>query len=75
MKGVDKNAESSALKELLLNKVKELGEPDSTIIIQKYFYERNAKEISSLIGMNHAAVRMRCSRAVKKLRSLLRDFY
>ncbi len=72
---VDKNAESSALKELLLNKVNELGEPDSTIIIQKYFYERNAKEISSLIGMNHAAVRMRCSRAVKKLRSLLRNFY
>ncbi|MBQ3947049.1 MAG: sigma-70 family RNA polymerase sigma factor [Ruminococcus sp.] len=53
--------------------MKELGEPDSIIIIQKYYYERNAKEIGRLIGMNAAAVRMRCTRAIKKLRSLLSD--
>ncbi|MBQ6181871.1 MAG: sigma-70 family RNA polymerase sigma factor [Ruminococcus sp.] len=72
---VEENAEHSAMTDLLLQKIKDLGEPDSTIIIQKYFYERNAKEISRMIGMNHAAVRMRCTRAIKKLRSLLRDFY
>lgn len=70
---IDRNAENSAMTELLLQKIKELGEPDSSIIIQKYFYERNAKEIGRMIGMNHATVRMRCARAVKKLRSLLED--
>lgn len=72
---VDKNAENSAMTELILQKIKELGEPDSTIIIQKYFYERNANEIGRMVGMKSAAVRMRCARAMKKLRSLLRDFY
>ena len=71
---IDRNAENAELSKILLEKIKELGEPDSTIIIQRYFYERNAKEIGSMIGMNHSAVRMRCSRAVKKLRGLMKDF-
>lgn len=70
---IDRNAEKSVMTELLLQRIKELGEPDSTIIIQKYFYERNAKEIGRMIGMKHATVRMRCAREVKKLRSLLED--
>ena len=65
--------ENSVMTELLLQRIKELGETDSTIIIQKYYYERNAKEIGRMIGMKHATVRMRCARAVKKLRSLLED--
>lgn len=71
---IDRTAESSVMTELLLRRIKELGEPDSSIIIQKYFYERNAKEIGRMLGMSHAAVRVRCARAVKKLRSLLDDF-
>lgn len=71
---IDRTAESSVMTELLLRRIKELGEPDSSIIIQKYFYERNAKEIGRMLGMSHAAVRVRCARAVKKLRSLLGDF-
>ena len=68
---IERRAESSVMTELLLQKIKELGEPDSSIIIQKYFYERNAREIGDMLGMSHAAVRVRCARAVKKLRSLL----
>ena len=71
---IDRNAESSVMTELLLRRIKELGEPDSSIIIQKYFYERNAKEIGRMLGMSHVAVRVRCARAIKKLRSLLGDF-
>lgn len=70
---VDRNAEDSAISELILHRIKELGEPDSAIIIQKFFYERSADEIGRIVGMKPAAVRMRCSRAVKKLRSLLAD--
>lgn len=68
---IEQNVENSERTALILQKIKELGEPDSTIIIQKYYYERNAGEIGRLVGMNPAAVRMRCSRAIKKLRSLL----
>jgi RNA polymerase sigma-70 factor (ECF subfamily) len=70
---LEQRMEDSERTALILRKIKELGEPDSTIIIQKYYYERNAKEIGRLIGMNSAAVRMRCTRAIKKLRSLLGD--
>lgn len=70
---MEQNIEDSERTSFILQKIKELGEPDSIIIIQKYYYERNAKEIGRLIGMNAAAVRMRCTRAIKKLRSLLSD--
>ena len=69
-----RNAEERAMTELLLRRIKELGEPDSSIIIQKYFYEQNANEIGRMMNMKPATVRMRCARAMKKLRGLLSDF-
>lgn len=72
---VDQNAENSEMTRILLEKIEELGEPDSAIIIQKYFYGQNANEIGRTVDMKPATVRMRCARAMKKLRSLLRDFY
>ena len=72
---VDRNAENSDMTRQLLQKVKELGEPDSAIIIQKFFYGQNANEIGRMLDIKPATVRMRCTRAIKKLRSLLRDFY
>ena len=72
---VDQNAENSEMTRLLLEKIEELGEPDSAIIIQKYFYGQNANEIGRTVNMKPATVRMRCARAMKKLHSLLRDFY
>ena len=58
-------------KVLKLRKVEELGEPDSTIIIQKYFFMRSSAEISKLVSLTPEAVRVRCSRALKKLRETL----
>ncbi len=55
----------------LFQAVKSLGEPDSVILIQKYYYDRNASEIARTLHMNPVAVRMRISRALKRLRSLL----
>ena len=51
--------------------IKELGEPDSTIIIQQYYYNRTAKEIAESISMTSAAVQKRSSRAKQKLKLLL----
>lgn len=64
-------AELSELRSLLYRKVTELDEPDSTIIIQKYFYGRSSREIAGIVGISADNVRARCSRAVKKLKEML----
>ncbi|WP_455529503.1 sigma-70 family RNA polymerase sigma factor [Ruminococcus sp.] len=58
---------------IILDKIKELGEPDSTIIIQQYYYNRTAKEISKNISMTATAVQKRSSRAKQKLKMLLAE--
>ena len=55
----------------MLDAVKALGEPDTTIIIQKYYYNRSSDEIAEMVEMKPAAVRKRVSRAVNKLRDML----
>ena len=67
------DAERSAMTEQMLSEIAALGEPDNTIIIQKYFYDRKAKEIAAVTGLSPAMVRLRCSRALKKLRKKLSD--
>ena len=70
---VEAEAENNELSEQLLKCVSELGYPDSVIIIQKYYYSRNSKEIAEMTGLNAAAVRVRCGRAIKRLRKLLEE--
>ena len=72
----DDITEKTELKEqssIILGKIKELGDPDSTIIIQQYYYNRTAKEIAKSISMSAAAVQKRSSRAKQKLRILLTE--
>ncbi len=66
------NAENAAVNALLIKEIAALGEPDSTIIIQRYFYDRKSREIADIVGISPAAVRLRCSRALKKLRNALK---
>lgn len=56
---------------LILDKIKSLGEPDSDIIIQKYYYDRSSNEIAEYLNITSANVRMRLSRAIKRLKKLL----
>ena len=67
------STEQSELRQLLYDKVEELGEPDSTIIIQKYYYGRSSKEIAKIVDMTSDNVRTRCSRAIKRLREMLHE--
>ncbi|MBQ6182219.1 MAG: sigma-70 family RNA polymerase sigma factor [Ruminococcus sp.] len=67
------NAEQSELNRTLLELIKSLGKPDSTIIIEKYYYGRSAAEIGRLVHLSPMMVRVRSSRALKKLRKLLSD--
>ena len=68
---VENITERSDMRSTLLRLIKSLGEPDSDIIIQKYYYNMNSKEIANKNSMSPEAVRMRCSRALKKLKELL----
>ena len=65
------DAERSELTRLLIEQINALGEPDSVIIVQKYFFERNSIEIGRIIGMNPITVRNRLSRALKRLKPVL----
>lgn len=66
-------AEKNELRLTLLRLVEELGEPDATIIIQKYYYGMNSKEIAETVSLEPAAVRVRCSRAIKRLKEKLAE--
>ena len=63
--------ERKELQKAVFDQIKALGEPDSTIIIQKYYYDRSSKEIAAQLSMTSVAVRSRCSRALKKLKQSL----
>ena len=68
---ISENAENKERSRIILNKIKELGEPDSTIIIQQYFYNRTAREIADSVSLTASNVQRRSSRARDKLRKLL----
>jgi len=71
---VEEDAENTLLRKVLLEKIKELGEPDSSIIIQKYYYNRKSAEIAAITGLTPATVRKRCGRAIKRLKQELSQF-
>ena len=56
---------------ILLDKIKELGEPDTTIIIKQYYYNMTVAEIGKAISMTAAAVQKRSVRAREKLKKML----
>lgn len=70
---VDELAEKAETGNAVLNAVSSLGEPDSTIIMQKYYYGRNSADIADMVGMRADAVRKRLSRAMDKLKKILTD--
>ena len=74
-KAVDiaERAENTELLNIVLDRIDKLGEPDSSIVISKYIYGRSSNETASFLGMSAANVRMRLSRAMKRLRSELND--
>ena len=68
---IEGEIESRELHSILLDRIEELGEPDSTIIMQKYYYGRTADEIAGMTSLTPENVRVRSGRAVRKLREML----
>ena len=63
--------EEKAVSSSLLAVIRDLGEPDTTIILHKYFYDRTAAEIAETLHMQPVTVRVRMSRALKRLKTIL----
>ncbi|HPY83673.1 MAG TPA: sigma-70 family RNA polymerase sigma factor [Ruminococcus flavefaciens] len=68
---IEESAEKADTQRLLIDAVENLGEPDSTIILQSFFYNRTAKQIAEMVSMTTAAVLMRKGRALKRLKDIL----
>ncbi|EKQ53289.1 MULTISPECIES: sigma-70 family RNA polymerase sigma factor [unclassified Clostridium] len=70
----DDAAHSLLLKEdnsVLINAIKSLGEPDSEIIIRKYFLYQSSKDISSDLGIKVNTIDKKVSRCMQKLKNVL----
>lgn len=68
---IEADHDKEETRSILISKINELGEPDSTIILQKYYYDRSSNEIAKLLSMKASAVRMRAARALEKLKKSL----
>lgn len=64
-----KHAERKSEKYYIWHKIRSLGEPDSIILIQQYFYDRTIKEIAVMLSMTAAAVQKRSIRARECLKT------
>ncbi len=58
-------------KAALVKAVKDLGEPDSTIVTRKYILGETAKEIGEYVGLSAEAVQKRLERSMDKLKVML----
>ncbi|MDO5558061.1 MAG: sigma-70 family RNA polymerase sigma factor [Oscillospiraceae bacterium] len=65
------HAERRDEKNFIWHKIRGLGEPDSIILIQQYFYDKTIKEIASMLSMTAAAVQKRSIRARECLKAEL----
>ncbi len=66
-------AENRIFRKNLWDIVRSLGEPDSSIIIYQYFYNRKITEIAKILGMTSGAVQKRSLRARKKIGTILEN--
>ncbi len=70
---VEREVIGSETQRIIFDKIKLLGEPDSTIIIYKFYYNKSSTEIATILSMKASAVRMRSSRALKRLKESLAE--
>lgn len=61
------------LKQMLINVIEELGDPDCTIFLGYYFQCITIKEISKSLGLSESSIRMRLSRGRYKLKKILEE--
>ena len=70
---IQSGQENAEMNRILYERIMELGEPDSTIVVHRYYYDRTSAEIAEHLNMTAANVRMRLSRALKQLRKTVTE--
>ena len=65
---VEDISDTKELRRILLREISSLGEPDSTILMQKFYYNKTSAEIAKNVKMTASSVRSRCTRAIERLR-------
>lgn len=70
---VEEQVENSELARTILKAMEDMGSPDSEILIQKFFFDRNSSQIAKVLKLNPITVRSRCRRALKRLKATLND--
>ena len=55
----------------LIDAIKSLGEPDSEIILRRYYLCQSSKDISKNIGLKVNTIDKKVSRGIQKLKKLL----
>lgn len=69
----EKETESKLIRRRMWDIIRNLGEPDSSIIIRQYFYEQTAREIAKALSMTASAVQKRSVRARQKLKEIFEN--
>ena len=64
--------EESVLRARLIHEIQALGEPDSAILIRKYYLGQGSKEIAADLGLTVSNVDTRTHRAIQKLKMIFR---
>lgn len=64
--------EESDLRARLIREIQALGEPDSAILIRKYYLGQGSKQIAVDLGLTVSNVDTRTHRAIQKLREIFR---
>lgn len=72
---LESEAEKKVLYAELIESVKALGEPDSTIIFRRYFLGEPTKAIAEHMGMSDDNIRKHLSRALQKLQTTMKGAY
>ena len=68
---VEKSAIESETRNLLIREIKALGEPDSQIMIRKYYFGQSSKIVSKALGIKENTINKKVSRALAKLKQVL----
>ena len=67
---VEEELITEEFKEELLREINALGEPDSTILLRKYYLSESSKEVAKRLNLTVSSVDTRAHRAIQKLRKL-----
>ena len=68
---IGQSDKTSELHRELIDAIKRLGEPDSEIMLRKYFLGQKSREIAHDLGLKQNTVDKKISRGLKKLKTIL----